>query len=145
MYGEKVKRLRVSLGLNQADFSNKLGLTAAALSKIENDITKHPRSSFFSKLVEIFNVNLDWIFNDKDEMFVQHKVSDSDASVDTYRRETIKTQMELSNVQRKLILAIEENKEMKHKYERKMREIVNYIKKGELTLEALINITFLDD
>ncbi len=57
-FGQRLQRLRKSLGLKQDDIANKLNVTPQAVSKWENDISS-PDISILSDLADIYKVSLD--------------------------------------------------------------------------------------
>ena len=59
--GERIKHIRTLSGLTQEQFAASLGMGNANLSGIENG-TKNPKLSFFFKLVELYQVSLDYLF-----------------------------------------------------------------------------------
>jgi transcriptional regulator with XRE-family HTH domain len=71
MIGENMKILRKTLGMSQAEFAAKLGITGAALSKIENGLTKSPRSIIIRTLHNEYGVNLTWLNHNQGEVFVK--------------------------------------------------------------------------
>lgn len=74
MLGEKIRKLRLSLGINQTEFAQRLFVTPAAVSQWENDITK-PDTDRLMRMSREFAVPLDY-FTDKQyseaELIKQH-------------------------------------------------------------------------
>lgn len=60
IFADKLKELRLSLGLTQAEFVEKLGITASALSAYEKN-QKNPSISIVKKIAEQYNVSIDWL------------------------------------------------------------------------------------
>ncbi|MEI7709082.1 MAG: helix-turn-helix transcriptional regulator [Chlorobium sp.] len=61
MIGGKIKTLRKSLGLSQADFSSKIGIRQGHLSEIERDIST-PSSNLVLSLIRLFpDLNVDFL------------------------------------------------------------------------------------
>ena len=58
--GEQIRKLRKSLGLTQTEFGGKIGITASALSRIENGETNASEQTIRS-IVREFNVNEIWL------------------------------------------------------------------------------------
>ena len=145
MIGDRFKALRSELNLRQSDFAAKLGISSAALSKIENNLTVNPRTEIVNQLIHEFNVNMEWLFSGTGEMFANSEIHEDNSTIDEYRRKTIELQEELSNVQKKLINEIEENKMIRKEFNSKLKEIVKSIKKGEINIERLLSLTFLDE
>jgi len=65
---ENIKNLRKVLGLSQADFANKIGVTQGHLSDIEN--SKKVLTDRSIKIIcSEFNVNEEWLKTGEGEMF----------------------------------------------------------------------------
>ena len=64
---ECVKQLRKELKLNQSDFGKRLGVTPAAISKIETGERKLT-VQMAKSICNEFNVNPDWLYNGTGEM-----------------------------------------------------------------------------
>lgn len=69
MMNERLKQLRKSLTLSQYEFGKRLGLTAPAISKIENFERSLTEQTILAVCRE-FNVNEDWLRNGTGEMFI---------------------------------------------------------------------------
>ena len=65
----RLKLLRKNLGLTQAEFAEKLGITPTYLSEIERG-NRHPAYQFFLALINEFGVNLNWLFTERGEQFI---------------------------------------------------------------------------
>ncbi|EGT4846889.1 TPA: helix-turn-helix transcriptional regulator [Clostridioides difficile] len=63
-----LKKLRKELGLSQKEFGDKLKLTSASISKLENG-ERNITERHISQICEVFNVNEDWLRNGNGEMF----------------------------------------------------------------------------
>ncbi len=144
MIGDRFKELRSTLNMRQSDFAAKLGVSSAALSKIENNLTVNPRTEIVNSLIHEFKVNMEWLFSGTGEMFTNSEIHEDNGTIEEYRQKTMELQEELSNVQKKLISEIEENKLMRKEFNSKLREIVKSIKKGEIDIERLLSLSFLD-
>ena len=72
--GIRIRNIRKSLKLKQKEFVKKLLISDASLSDIENGKHK-PNFDFLLNLAQEFNVNLDYVFFGKGEMFVDHALS----------------------------------------------------------------------
>ncbi|MBQ3831048.1 MAG: helix-turn-helix transcriptional regulator, partial [Spirochaetales bacterium] len=59
--GKKIRQLRRDLGLSQQALSDKLGVTAQAVSKWENE-TSLPDISILPSMASIFGVQIDDLF-----------------------------------------------------------------------------------
>ena len=68
--GEKLEYFRKLFALNQADFGKKLGVTGAAISKIET--SNQPPSETILKLMEYaFLLNRKWLLNGDGDIFIR--------------------------------------------------------------------------
>ncbi len=59
-FADRIKTLRIDLGLTQKDFAEKIGITASALSSYENNL-KNPSISVAKRIAETFNISIDWL------------------------------------------------------------------------------------
>lgn len=66
--GERVKQIRTHLKLTQHALGEKLGLSAASLSEIENNKHK-PTLDYCNKLAHLFDVNLYYLLLGEGKMF----------------------------------------------------------------------------
>lgn len=67
---ERIKQIRLHLGLNQTELGKRLGVTNGAVSKVEagdNSVS----SQFLSALLREFNINKEWLETGKGEMFAE--------------------------------------------------------------------------
>ncbi|HWR12461.1 MAG TPA: helix-turn-helix domain-containing protein [Rectinemataceae bacterium] len=62
-----MKLLRDSLKLNQATFAKSLGVAPSFISDIERGV-KEPSRSLFEKLIEKYNVNINWLLGKEEQM-----------------------------------------------------------------------------
>lgn len=61
MIGDKIKRLRKSVGLNQADFAAKIGIRQGHLSEVERNV-KNPGSKVIISLMRSFpDIDMDFL------------------------------------------------------------------------------------
>ena len=60
-FGEKIKHLRVTLGLTQEQFALACGLTQKMISKYETD-TEIPSLESFAKIIKSFHINSNLFF-----------------------------------------------------------------------------------
>ena len=65
---EKIKLIRETLGLSQEKFSEKMGMKQRTLSYIESGVY-NINYKFLKHLISHYNVNIDWFFNDRGQMF----------------------------------------------------------------------------
>lgn len=67
---ERIKIVRKSLGLNQADFGSKIGVKQGTVAAYENG-ARTPLDSVIVSICREFNVNEHWLRTGEGEMFVQ--------------------------------------------------------------------------
>ena len=60
MFGEKIKELRLSLGLNQVEFGKKLPVSKQSVCNWENDNIQ-PSIDMLKKLAALFSVSTDYL------------------------------------------------------------------------------------
>jgi transcriptional regulator with XRE-family HTH domain len=68
--GERLKKVRIFLGLTQEQFAGKIGMTHGSLAQIENSkvsISRIPLVAFCKR----FNINETWLRTGEGEMFVK--------------------------------------------------------------------------
>jgi transcriptional regulator with XRE-family HTH domain len=70
--GDRVKEIRIILGVKQKDFANKLGITAASLSRIEANLQRLT-DAMVRLICTLFDVNEDWIRTGRGDMFKSAK------------------------------------------------------------------------
>ncbi len=101
--GKKIRQLRRDLGMSQQTLSDKLGVTAQAVSKWENE-TSYPDISILPSMASIFGVQIDDLFEySKDKEY--EKISNMIA-----RKRNI-TNQEFANAEAFLLREIERNPE----------------------------------
>ena len=66
MIGDKIRKLRISLGLNQTEFSKKLYVTPAAVSQWETNATR-PDMDRLMRISKVFSVPLDYFSDEEKE------------------------------------------------------------------------------
>lgn len=67
--GSRLRIVRKEFGFQQGDFAEKLGVLQNALSQYENGNRKVP-DEIMHKLVDVFEVNINWLLTGKGEMFI---------------------------------------------------------------------------
>ena len=81
MIGGKIKALRKSLGLSQADFSNKIGIRQGHLSEIERDIST-PSANIVLSLIRLFpDLNVEFLIGEG-EMYVKKECAKGDETAE---------------------------------------------------------------
>jgi transcriptional regulator with XRE-family HTH domain len=72
MIYKQIVKLRKGLGLNQADFAERLGIKRSTIANIETD--RNPLTEANIKLIcHVFNVNEEWLRTGDGEMFQNNK------------------------------------------------------------------------
>jgi transcriptional regulator with XRE-family HTH domain len=66
--GDRVKEIRIILGVKQKDFATRLGITGASLSRIEANLQRLT-DAMIRLICALYNVNEDWIRTGSGEMF----------------------------------------------------------------------------
>ena len=104
MIGERIKQLRIKLGLNQLSFGNKIGLSNSGVGKIELGRT-NLSNQVQKSLIREFNVNEDWLLNGTGEMFIENDNSilnqlSKEYNLDDLDFKILETYLSLSESQR---------------------------------------------
>lgn len=83
---ERVKLLRTSLRLTQAEFASDLKISSSLVSKIEQG--EEPSSSTIDAIINVFQVDEDWILHGKGELRYTKPVKrEFDPATDTLYKE----------------------------------------------------------
>jgi transcriptional regulator with XRE-family HTH domain len=71
----RLKELRIKLGLNQKEFANQLEVNQTTISQYENneEKAKNITAKSLEKLRVNFDVNIDWLFSGRGQMFLNSK------------------------------------------------------------------------
>lgn len=72
---ERIKEIRLNLGLSQEEFGERLGLSRGAITNIELNKTD-PKPRFVALLCREFNVNESWLRSGEGEMFISPSKDD---------------------------------------------------------------------
>jgi transcriptional regulator with XRE-family HTH domain len=75
-FGQRLKGIRKSLKLTQADFADKMNMSVTNLSDIENGKT-HPCHDFFYRVLKEFNINLNYCLSGEGSMFLDMEAGSS--------------------------------------------------------------------
>lgn len=67
---ERIKAVRLALGISQKEFGKRLGVTRGAITNIELNKVE-PKPLFVDLICREFNVNEDWLRNGTEPMFLQ--------------------------------------------------------------------------
>ncbi|EON71801.1 helix-turn-helix domain-containing protein [Lysinibacillus sphaericus] len=68
--GNRVKKVRTSMSLNQSDFASRLGVISATISRIEKG-NRNITEQMLLSICREFNVNETWLRTGEGEMFIQ--------------------------------------------------------------------------
>ncbi|MGD2093091.1 MAG: helix-turn-helix transcriptional regulator [Candidatus Aminicenantes bacterium] len=66
--GQRLQNIRKAIHINQKDFAREMEISGASLSEIEAGSAK-PRIEVYYNLTRKYNVNIDYLFHGKGEMF----------------------------------------------------------------------------
>ena len=79
---ERVKLLRTSLAISQAELANAIGTTVTSISRIEKGHAE-PRNSTVQKIAKTYNASLDWLLKGTGEMLLPgpQEIQNSNESV----------------------------------------------------------------
>lgn len=72
-FANRLKQLRTKLGLTQKEFSDKIKITASALSAYETN-TKNPSIAVAKRISESFGVSIDWLCGLSDKMSNENSI-----------------------------------------------------------------------
>lgn len=65
MFGERIKELRLSLGLNQVEFGKSLNVTKQSVSNWENENIQ-PSIDMLTKIAKLYSVSADYLLGLQD-------------------------------------------------------------------------------
>lgn len=77
--GERLFELRKALGVELEEFAEKIGSTVSALYSYKNGRAE-PNSEVYSRLNEVYNVNLNWLLSSAGNMFERDYAVQSEGS-----------------------------------------------------------------
>ena len=86
--GKRLREIRTHKNLTQLDFGKLLGVTKQAVANVESSHS-NPSIAFLSKLIEIFDVNVNWLITGKGNMF-NFTETDNNTDKSEFRSEVIK-------------------------------------------------------
>lgn len=78
VFADRLKELRISLELTQAQFVDDLGITASALSAYEKNL-KNPSISVAKRIAEKYHVSIDWLCGLSEKKYNTKPVTYADA------------------------------------------------------------------
>lgn len=70
--GERIKKCRRVLGLSQADFANKIGISRITLARYESG-ERQPDAGVLLQISRIFKISIDWLLTGQGEMFIKQE------------------------------------------------------------------------
>ncbi len=68
MVSERIKAIRKTLQLSQAEFGRELGVSRDVIGNIEYERVE-PKHVFLEHLCRVFNINYDWLYSGSGDMF----------------------------------------------------------------------------
>jgi phage repressor protein C with HTH and peptisase S24 domain len=83
MIGERIRRVRKALNLNQTEFSGLIGTGQDQVSRWEKNLHV-PSDLFLEKMAREFSINPDWLETGEGEMFVDPSVGLSETTNDRF-------------------------------------------------------------
>lgn len=78
-----LKQIRQALGCNQQEIADKLSIEVRKLRSYEYETKNYP-TDFLKALVNVLNVNLNWFFTNKGEMFIEQNLKQDDQKEPLY-------------------------------------------------------------
>ena len=78
--GRRIKEARENLGLTQNELAERVGITASAITNYEKE-TSHPKESIMYKLIEILNVDANYLFQDVVKINYQFEANFSEQEI----------------------------------------------------------------
>lgn len=79
--GKRIKEARERLGYTQKELGDLIGVTASAVTNYENE-TSHPKEAILYKLLEVLNVDANYLFQDVLEQVSKEKADSSNETID---------------------------------------------------------------
>lgn len=67
--GDRIKQVRMALGLSGTEFGDKIGITRASISRIENN-NRTVTDRIKMQICKEYNVNIEYLEGTSDEMFL---------------------------------------------------------------------------
>ena len=69
--GERLKKIREKLNLNQKEFAKKLGTSSTTITMIENG-QRDPSRQLLIKLAEVYKIDITWILTGMGKVFIDN-------------------------------------------------------------------------
>lgn len=106
---ERIKMLRLALGLNQTDFAQQTNISRSMVAAIELG-TREVKNIHIAQICSAFNVSETWLRTGEGSMYNENDATLIDQlckayNLDSYGREMLEVFVELPNEQRKIFLA----------------------------------------
>lgn len=76
---QRLKEVRENLGLSQADFAARAGISSPTIWNIENT-DRETSTKTIRSIVEAFNINPEWLNSGKGDMFLAAKIASESGS-----------------------------------------------------------------
>lgn len=104
---ERLRDLRKTLGLNQVEFGEKVGIGGTAISKIEKG-DRGLTETLLRAICREFNVNEEWLRHGTGEMFVQKNTDllsrlSEEYHLGLYGQQLLETYMQLSDADKRAV------------------------------------------
>lgn len=105
---ERIKLLRLDLGLNQTDFAQKTNISRSMVAAIELG-TREVKDIHIAQICSAFNVSETWLRTGEGSMYNENDATLIDQlckayNLDSYGREMLEVFVELPNEQRRIFL-----------------------------------------
>ena len=105
---ERIKMLRLELGLNQTDFAQKTNISRSMVAAIELG-TREVKDIHIAQICSAFNVSETWLRTGEGSMYNENDATLIDQlckayNLDSYGREMLEVFVELPNEQRRIFL-----------------------------------------
>ena len=101
LIGYRIKYVRKYLNLTQEQFSERLGITAAHISKVENEIG-NISITLVRLISKVYLINEEWILTGKGEMFIAQCVSEKSAEYEQFIKELTDINNQVSKLIQKM-------------------------------------------
>lgn len=71
--GNRIKNVRKILALQQTEFAKEIGISQSTISSYEKNL-RNPPVSVLKTIADTYNINLDYLLNDKEPILLSEKV-----------------------------------------------------------------------
>lgn len=128
MDGKQIKVLRKKLKLTQGEMADRLKVSNITISRYESG-KMTPAVDVISKIIDTFNINANWLFTGKGDIFNTTDNNTCDDSNNTsnpdIQQELISCQKELIQLRQQNSSLKEENKDLNTKIKEKLEKIID--------------------